>query len=253
MLTVENLCFSYGSKKVLKGITFKLNNGIGCILGLNGAGKSSLLKCIAGVLNGNGEIILNGIKLSDLSPIERSKFVSYSPQEFSINFPYTVFEMILMGRNPHINPLSGPKRKDEEIVWKSMRSLGIEEFANKVFTDLSGGQKRLVMIARAIAQGGKLFLFDEPTSFLDFRNQYLILSTIRNLAKNVPILISLHDPNQALTFCDYIFLIKDGKIADNGIPKRILTEENLMRFYGIKTKKVEISEGSFLLPLKLMK
>lgn len=157
-----------------------------------------------------------------------------------------------MGRNPHIDPLSGPGKVDEEMAMKALRTLGLENLAERPFGELSGGQKRLVMIARTLAQGGELFLFDEPTSFLDFRNQHLVLSVIRKLSKERTVLVSLHDPNQALTFCDTVFLLKDGGIIASGEPAEVLNEENLMELYRMKVKRFKADGGFFIYPLEVV-
>lgn len=252
MLRVKGLSFSYDEREILRGISFELKSGVGCLLGPNGAGKSTLLKCIAGILKGKGKITLDGIELSALSPGERAKLVSYSPQEFSLAFPYTVFETVLMGRNPYIDPIIGPGKEDEEIAMKALNALGLENLADRPFSELSGGQKRLVMIARTLAQGGRLFLFDEPTSFLDFRNQHLVLDTIRKLSGDRLVLVSLHDPNQALTFCDMVFLLKEGRIIARGRPADVLTEEKLMELYGMRVKRMKADGSFFIYPVEVI-
>lgn len=138
------------------------------------------------------------------------------------------------------------------MAMKALRTLGLENLAERPFGELSGGQKRLVMIARTLAQGGELFLFDEPTSFLDFRNQHLVLSVIRKLSKERTVLVSLHDPNQALTFCDTVFLLKDGGIIASGEPAEVLNEENLMELYRMKVKRFKADGGFFIYPLEVV-
>ncbi len=251
MLWIENIFFSYTDKEVLRGVSLKLKKGLGCLLGPNGAGKSTFLKIIVGILKPqSGRIFLNGKDITNLKLKDRAKLISYSPQEFSINFPYTVFEVVLMGRNPYINFLEGPNRKDEIIALKALKVLGIEDLANKEFTSLSGGQKRMVLIARSLAHDGNLMIFDEPTAFLDFKNQLLVLSAIKKIAKNLNkiVLLSLHDPNMAFFFCDEVFLMKDGKIIANGSPKETITEENLVKLYGIKAKLIDVCGKRIALP-----
>ncbi len=252
MLRVEGLSFFYDRREVLKGVSFELEGGVGCLLGPNGAGKSTLLKCIAGILNGKGEITLDGTELSALSLREWARLVSYSPQEFSLTFPYTVFETVLMGRNPYIDPVRGPGKGDEEIARDTLRVLGLESLADRPFSGLSGGQKRLVMIARTLAQGGRLFLFDEPTSFLDFRNQHLVLSVIRKLSRDRTVLVSLHDPNQAMAFCDTVFLLKEGRIIARGRPGDVLTEEKLRELYGMRVKRLKADGAFFISPVEVV-
>jgi len=166
MLKIKDLYFAYNSKDILKDINLQLDSGIGCLLGPNGAGKSTLLKCISGIIKPKrGEIYLNEKDIEKYDFKERAKFVSYAPQEFSVNFPYTVFEIVLMGRNPHINILEGPKKDDIEEAKRAISTLKLIPFKDTPFTSLSGGEKRLTLIARALSQNGQLMLFDEPTSF----------------------------------------------------------------------------------------
>ncbi|NJE46276.1 ABC transporter ATP-binding protein [Thermococcus sp. GR7] len=253
MLRVENLEFSYRNSRILKGITFELEKGVGCLLGPNGAGKSTLLKCIAGILRPqSGKIELDGTDLVGLSFRERARLVSYAPQEFSINFPYTVFEVVLMGRSPHANLLTGPGDEDEEKTMKALRALGIEELKDRPFTSLSGGQKRLVLIARALAQGGRLIIFDEPTSFLDFKNQLLVLSVIEKIAKKLGklVLLSLHDPNLALLFCDEVFLMKEGKVLMHGKAEDVINEDTMSILYNLRVRLVNVDGQPIVVPEK---
>ncbi len=255
MLKIKHLYFSYGKKEILKNIDLQLTGGIGCLLGPNGAGKSTLLKCIAGILNPKaGEIQLNKRGIEKLNFKERAKFVSYAPQEFSVNFPYTVFEIVLMGRNPHINILEGPKKEDIEETKKAIQTLKLAKFENIPFTSLSGGEKRLTLIARALSQNGQLMLFDEPTSFLDFRNQLIVLTVINKIAKRFKklVLVSLHDPNLALSFCDKVFLLKEGTILKNGNTDEVITEENIDLLYSLKSRLVKLGNKRFIIPEKLL-
>ncbi len=250
MLQVEGLSFSYGKIQVLKSVSFSLNRGVGCLLGPNGAGKSTLLKCLAGVLTPlRGEVKLDGINLLALDYRERAKLVSYAPQEFNMAFPYRVFDVVLMGRNPHVNPLTGPDEEDEELAWRALEELGIAHLAGKPFTELSGGQKRLVIIARAVAQGGNLLILDEPTSFLDFKNQHLVLSSIRELSRRLGVLalVSLHDPNQAMVFCDEVFLIRNGRIISHG-PVSIISGELIASLYDMEVIELKVDGRKFIVP-----
>lgn len=255
MLKIKHLYFAYNSKDILKDINLQLDSGIGCLLGPNGAGKSTLLKCISGIIKPkSGEICLNEENIEKFDFKERAKFVSYAPQEFSVNFPYTVFEIVLMGRNPHINILEGPKREDIDETKRAIKALKLTSFEDTPFTSLSGGEKRLTLIARALSQNGQLMLFDEPTSFLDFRNQLLVLTVINKIAKRFKklVLVSLHDPNLALSFCDKVFLLKNGIILKNGNTNDVITEENINLLYSLKSRLVEIDHKRFIIPEKLL-
>lgn len=250
MLVVEGLKLSLNGRPILKGVNLRLGGGMGCLLGPNGAGKTTLIKCIVGALKPDeGRVLLNGIDLTSLDPMSRARLVSYVPQELTVSFPYSVLEIVIMGRNPHLNLLIGPSREDEEVALAALRALGVEDLASRPFTTLSGGEKRLVMIARALAQGGRLMIFDEPTSFLDFRNKVMTLSIIRRLSREGRlVLVSLHDPNLACLFCDKVFIMSDGIITAQGSPEDIVAEDIIERVYGLKVKVVRIENLKVIVP-----
>ncbi len=251
MLRMNNLKFSYSTEQVLKGVNLKLKKGIGCLLGPNGAGKSTLLKCITGILKPQaGEIELDAKDILSLHFRERARWVSYAPQEFSVNFPYTVFEVVLMGRNPHAGIISGPKEEDKRKTTEALQALGISHLKGVPFTSLSGGQRRLVLIARALAQDGALLVFDEPTSFLDFKNQITVLSVIGEISERTGkiVLLSLHDPNLALLFCDEVFLMKEGKILKCGKSDEVINEENMHTLYMLKVNVINVKSGKMVVP-----
>ncbi|MBP2172884.1 ABC transporter ATP-binding protein [Methanococcus voltae] len=251
MLDVSNVNFNYKfeNHNVLDKCNLELKKGeVGCILGQNGVGKSTLLKCITGLLNYDGNVKVANKEISQINPKERSKLITYSAQEFSINFNYSVFEILLMGRNPYVNFFNGPTAEDEELVYKTLNKLQIEHLANKSFLSLSGGQKRLVMIARALIQDSKVMIFDEPTSFLDFKNQVLILDVIKKISKEYEktILFSLHDPN--LThFSDKIFTMKNGTIVNSG-GQDLLNKDTFMDIYGLSTDILQYNNKKIVIP-----
>ncbi len=252
MLEARNLWFKYSdSDYVLKGVNLEVNGGLACILGPNGAGKTTLIKCLVGALRPErGEIIIDGVGVSGLSLRERAKLISYVPQEFSINFSYTVLEVVLMGRNPHVNPFAGPSKADERAALEALRVLGIEHLSTRPFTSLSGGEKRLVLIARALAQNGKVLVMDEPTSFLDYRNQLKVLKVAREVSKCLgkDVLVTLHDPNLALLFCDKVFLMDHGEIVCSGPPKEVISECVMKRIYGVEVRVIKVGSESLVIP-----
>jgi len=250
LLRIEDLWMLYGRKAVLKGVSLELEDGVGCVLGPNGAGKTTLIKCVAGILTPlRGRVYLDGVELSALSPRERAKLVSYVPQEISIKFPYRTLDIVLMGRNPYISPFATPSRRDEEIALEALRVLGIEHLAQSPFTSLSGGEKRLVLIARALAQGARLLLLDEPTSFLDFRNRIQVMSVIREVVEKTRrlALITLHDPNLASMFCDRVFMLKNGTIIASG-GRDIINRETLKRLYEMDVEIVNVGGYPIIVP-----
>ena len=155
-----------------------------------------------------------------------------------------------MGRNPHVNFLRGSMEEDEIKALKALELLGIVDLKDKPLTSLSGGEKRLVLITRALAQENKLMILDELTSFLDLKNRVLILSVIKKLSRtsSKPVLLSLHDPTLAYLFCDKVFLMKNGIIVDYGSPEEVLTVENIEKIYEIKVKSISINGEKVILP-----
>ncbi len=251
MLEVRDLWFGYEGEAVLKGVSLEAGEGVTCLLGPNGAGKTTLIKCILGILRPwRGLIRFMGRNLLNMDPMSRARLVSYVPQEFSIKFPYSVLDVVLMGRNPHVNLLKGPSDEDVEAAWKALRRLGIESLATRAFTDLSGGEKRLALIARALAQGGKLMVLDEPTAFLDFRNQVKVLRLIREVSRSEGklILTSLHDPNAALTYCDRVCVLNGGEVVASGSPSDVINEDLVERVYGVRVEFTVVRGRKVLIP-----
>ncbi|WP_457611922.1 ABC transporter ATP-binding protein [Methanocaldococcus sp.] len=234
MIKVENLSFNYVDFEVLKDISFEVNQGEICaIFGPNGAGKSTLFKCIVGFLKPNkGRILVDGKDIINLSPKERAKILAYVPQEHKPSFPYLVKEIVLMGRNPHLS-LLGPKKEDYEIACKCLRQVGIGHLADRVYSNLSGGQRQLVLLARALAQETNIMLLDEPTSALDFKNQLKIWDILKKLKESgITIIVTVHDPNHVLWFCDKVIILNKGEILDIGSPLEVLNENNIKKLYG---------------------
>ena len=164
---------------------------------------------------------------------ERGHLIAYVPQEHSLSFPFTVEEVVLMGRTPHLGGLNRPRRKDEGMAHAAMEEIGIAELAEKPYTQLSGGQRQLVLLARAIAQDTPVIILDEPTSALDFRNQLLVYEILRKLAgKGKMIIACTHDPNHVKWFCDEVLILKAGMVLCQGAVSITLTESCLRELYG---------------------
>jgi len=259
LLEVEDLWFAYGNsahrKYVLKGVSLRVDCCVACLLGPNGAGKTTLMKCIAGILKPErGRVMLEGLNITNMGCRSRARLVSYVPQEFTVKFPYTAFEVVLMGRNPYVNILQGPRAEDEVKAREALEALGVAHLAGKPFTSLSGGEKRLVLIARALAQDSKLLVLDEPTSFLDYKNKVMVLETLRKVSKHLgkPVLISLHDPNLALLFCDKVFLMREGNIIAKGRPDEVVTRDNIRRVYGINVRELRVNGYKLIAPENIL-
>ena len=213
MITVNGLSASYSKKgpNALNGVSFELSPGeIGVILGPNGAGKSTLLKCVLGLMKpSSGTIEVDGVELFKMKSRERARKIAYLPQNVEFT-PLTVEETIMLGRLPYFG--LSPGKKDKEEVETVIHELGLEELRQRNVTELSGGEKQKVAIARAIAQDPSILVFDEPSSNLDIKNELTLFSEIRKLAKEkgIAILLSIHDINAALSLGDRFLLLRNG-------------------------------------------
>lgn len=248
MLKVEDLYFSYGGQTpVLRGASLELEQGqVGILLGKNGSGKTTLFKNILGIEKPKkGSITFSGENLLKMSGRERARRIAYVPQHIHFG-DLTVFDSVLMGRVSYFGMKAG--RQDYEAVEKLLKDMGLLEFADRSAEALSGGEKQKIAIARAMAQEPKLMVFDEPTGNLDMANEQLIIQEAKKLAyqKNISILSSLHDLNQALYFGDKFFFMKDGAVKYAG-GKEIVTEEIIRDVFDIDVKIVKINKQSVIL------
>jgi iron complex transport system ATP-binding protein len=232
-LVVENLSFQYPSRKVLNEISLSLDKGE-ClsILGTNGVGKSTLLKCINRILKQqSGKVVVMGEDIQSLSGNELAKRIGYVSQRN--HFPSgTVFDAVLLGRKPYIK--WDVTRQDLEIVHSVMKSLELEDFALRRVDELSGGEAQKVAIARALAQESDVLMFDEPTSNLDLKNQLEVTGIIKDIVRERQIssIVTMHDLNMALRFADKFIFMKAGKIFAAG-DISVITRENILAVYGV--------------------
>lgn len=256
MIKAEKLDFAYFDKKILKDITFSLNKSSICtILGPNGSGKSTLLKVLNKLLKPQkGTVIVESEDLAQLSIKKVAKKIAYLPQENELSFAFSVFDIVLAARAHNVGFFSMPSKQDIQITQKALLLAGIENLKDKIYAQLSGGQKRLVLIARALAQKAKVLLFDEPTNHLDFANQYVILNTIKNLVKenDFTVIVTLHDPNLALFFSDFVIMIKNGQLIKYGPTKEVMSLQNLSELYDIKIAIIEKCGKFFILPEEIL-
>jgi iron complex transport system ATP-binding protein len=237
-LTINKLAFKYGGNPVLKDITIEVGLGeLLCIVGPNGSGKSTLLKCINRILKTQqNTVLIDGKDAGKINLKELSKMMGYVPQSSMSTFPFTVFDVVLMGRKPYIHwSLS---ERDSEIVAEMLDYLGISELAMRHYNELSGGEQQKVIIARALTQQPQILLLDEPTSSLDIKHQLEILCILRSLAqtKHCSVIMAMHDLNLAGRFSDRMLMLKQGCIYAVGTPEDVLTEENIDSVYGIKAQ-----------------
>lgn len=232
-----------GVTPILRGIDIvaKEKQFVG-ILGPNGSGKSTLLKCLYRVLQPDeGEILLNGQPLHLFSMKQSAKELAVVEQHNEYNFDFSVEEIVLMGRSPHKRMLEMETAKDYEIVEAALREVGMEEFRNRSFSSLSGGEKQRVMLARALAQETGCLILDEPTNHLDIKYQLELMELVKT--REVTVIAAIHDLNIAAMYCDYLYLLKDGKVVTHGEPKEVLTPENIKRVYEVNTTVYEDEMG----------
>ena len=231
-LEVRDLYFSYKTANVLKGISFDVSEGtLLCVLGRNGAGKSTLFRCILGLLKGyEGNVLIDGIKAETLSPKELSCKISYIPQNHSTAFSFSVLDMVMMGTTTRLNQFGNPGKKERVLAETALEMMNIRHLKERNFSNISGGEQQLVLIARAIAQQTKIIIMDEPCSNLDYGNQIKVMKAVKNLAKQGYLVIqSTHNPEHVFLFADEVLVILDGKVEAKGSAE-ILTEELLKRF-----------------------
>jgi len=254
VVSVKNVSFSYGRLQVLRDITMNAKKGeLVCLLGPNGTGKSTLLKCILGALRPQkGRIIINGDDISNLDPIELARLISYVPQVIEQTFPLTVFETILIGRLPHLSWT--PRQSDLEAVRHAMRLLGIENLAWKNLSELSGGQRQKVLLAMALAKEPPILLLDEPTSNLDLNSQLEVMDVIRDIVEDdKTAIVALHDLNLALRYADRVVVMKDGRVIANGKPAEVLEEDVIESVYGVRAIVKNENGLRYVIPLRRCK
>lgn len=243
ILKVDNLSSGYFNKQVLNNISFELNQGdILSILGPNGCGKTTLFKTILGFLSiANGSIILNDEPIQNISKNNLSKHIAYIPQLHQPTFSFSVIDIVLMGRTAYTPLFGTPTKKDKMIASNALEELNISYLKNEPYTKLSGGERQLVLFARALCQQAKILIMDEPTANLDFTNQTLVLKTIKSLSeKGYSIIMSTHSPDQPFNISNKILLLKKGNMIAFGDTNTILTEEILNEVYDIEMEIVDV-------------
>ena len=246
LLDVQNLAFGHPGRTLGQAINFDVKAGeVLCALGPNGSGKTTLFRTLLGLLPVHGgSIALNGKLLTSCTPSERAKLVAYVPQAGNSYFAFTVQEVVLMGRTAHIGLFAAPGPKDFSAAIAALEELRISHLADKSFTQISGGERQLALIARALAQASPLLILDEPTASLDFGNQSLMLNEILRLkASGRSVLFCTHDPDHALRCADRALLLHEGKVLAVGSPREVVNAANLRVLYGVDVELIEGQSG----------
>jgi len=235
-LKVKDLTFSYNGASTLENVTLDVLDGeIVSLVGPNGSGKSTLLKCIDQILKPkSGKIFLDCKEAGSFTSKDFSKVMGYVPQSTQEVFPYTVFDIVLMGRRPHLKWKVG--KMDVKIVSNTLRFMGIEDFASRYFDELSGGEKQKIAMARALAQEPKVLLLDEPTSNLDIKHQLEVMKIIQKLVRDrgISALMAMHDLNLASRSSDKMVMLNGKTIFTAGSPETVLIPENIEAVYGVR-------------------
>ena len=242
-LDIDGVCFSYPSRDILKGIGFKAEQGeILGIIGQNGCGKTTLLKCINSTLSPKkGIVTVDGKAVESMSKKEIARSMGFVMQTTSTTFPFTVYETVMMGRYSRKDALDSEKEEDTRIVYQALQDTGTLKFADRDIDELSGGERRRVMIARALVQEPDILLLDEPTLHLDINHQFDLMDLITKLSrdKSMLVVIVTHDLILAARYCDRVIAIEHGEIAAMGPTRDVLTTENMRRIFDIEA---EVSE-----------
>jgi len=248
VLFVKNLSFGYGHRLVLQDITFSVERGIICgLLGPNASGKTTLLKCIDGVFTPkDGSVHVEGNSMSSLGRRDVAKLMAVVPQQTTVVFSFTALQMVVMGRAARLTKFRLPSTHDYHEAEAALDGLGIADLAGRFFNELSGGEKQLVLLARALFQDTHILLLDEPTSHLDFKNQFMLMDVILDVTKkkHLATIISLHDPNLAARYCDRMVMLKSGRLYKEGLKDDVFKENTLEQVYGIKVRVENTSHGT---------
>ncbi|MFV0252189.1 MAG: ABC transporter ATP-binding protein [Beutenbergiaceae bacterium] len=235
---VDGAC-GYGKKQVLHDVQFAVDSGeVMCILGANGAGKTTLFKSILGLLPMQaGALRINGEDIGQWPRARVAQSIGYVPQSSNPPFSYTVMDVVLMGRTAYLKSYQSPREADEEIAVAVIERLGITRLMGRRYLELSGGEKQLVLIARALTQQPEILVMDEPTTGLDFGNQQLVLEQVHLLAhEGLAVVMSSHFPDHAFLYGDQALMLRDGTVYALGSPREVITETSMDELYEVQTK-----------------
>jgi iron complex transport system ATP-binding protein len=248
-LESRDLAFGYPGHPVGRGVTLAFEAGeVVCLLGPNGGGKTTFFKTLLGLLPPQGgAILLDGRDLKSLARAEIARRVSYVPQAHLGYFPFTVRDVVLMGRTAHLGLFAAPSRRDREVADGTLAQMGLSHLAEAEYTRISGGERQLALIARALAQEGRIVVMDEPTASLDFGNQVQVLEQVITLRRaGIGVVMATHDPDQAFQCADRVALFHRGTLLCADTPERAVTPEHLQMVYGVDVRIETVMDGAGL-------
>lgn len=258
---VKNISHSYGADSVLKKISFSIRKGdFFIIIGPNGSGKTTLMRVISGIIKPDeGKLDILDRPVQDYPRRSLARIIAFVPQMETLDFPFVVSEVVLMGRSPHQGMLGLEQKHDLEIANQAMAFTGVEHLAHRRVDQLSGGERQRVFIARAICQEPQIILLDEPTASLDLRHQVRVMDLMERLKqeRGITVIMVSHDVNLAAMYCDQLLLLKEGQAASLGPANEVLTFQTLEKAYGCTLLVDKNPLGDFprvtLVPEKSMK
>ncbi|MDR2088457.1 MAG: ABC transporter ATP-binding protein [Clostridiales Family XIII bacterium] len=244
---VRGLSFAYGARRVLEDIDFEARDGeLLAVLGPNGAGKSTLFNCVLGLLKPErGEIRIGGEALRAISPRALARRIAYVPQSHAPTFNYSVFDMALMGTTAHVGGFSVPGAAQAKLAEDALAHVGISHLRARGFMQISGGERQLSLIARALAQQARILIMDEPTANLDYGNRLRLMLRVKELAgEGYTVIQSTHDPDHAFLFADRVLALNAGRVAAAGPPREAVTEALIESLYGVRVRLAETRRGN---------
>lgn len=251
IIEVKDLHFSYPKHQVLNGLNFQLHKGeVVSLLGENGCGKSTLIRLILGLLKRkSGDILLEQKDIHSYKQNEIASKIAYIPQYHNVPFNYSVLDMVVMGRVFKMGLFASPSKHDIALAKEALEKIGIAYLQNKAFGQLSGGQKQMVLLARALTQEAKTFIMDEPVSGLDYGNQIRLLQMIHDLSlEGYTFLKTTHYPDHAMMVSSRVVSMKDGQILASGTPKEVITPSMINNLYGIEASIIDHDDNPLCVP-----
>lgn len=250
-LQADDLCYRIGNRQILNGISVTVNAGDNiALLGANGAGKSTLLRILLGLLVPSaGRVTILGQPLSRLNRRSIARHLAYVPQSHTPSFPFSVSHIVAQGRLPATGLMHAPNGTDEQFVEQALGELGIAHLAARTYTELSGGERQLVLIARALVQRAQVIVLDEPVTGLDYGHQLRLLGLLEKLAEQgLSVLSSTHHPEQALASANRVWVLHNGQLIADGPPGEVINSDLMHRLYQVRVRQIDTGDHRFFIP-----